>query len=159
MKKIILKSLLVLTVLFGIYSFSIANTPVKCLIQTKNYEGHGAYIVVSLLDKNGKYDQTLYMVGDDAKWYDTLVEWWHQKGKNDSVDAISGATITPGARSVIAFEIPAEKIDKGYTIRFESAVEDQEYYKKDLEFELTSANLKGKFEGKGYIRYVRLIAK
>ncbi|SFU45712.1 Predicted protein [Pustulibacterium marinum] len=163
MKSHLVKIAAAVLVTFSLFSFSIhtnpANKTVKCLIQTKNYAGEGAYIAVSLLNDKGAYEQTLYMVGDDEKWYDTLVEWWHQLGEKESVDAISGATITPGSRSVVAFEIPAEKIDQGYSIRFESAVEDQEYYEKDLEVALTSANLQGKFEGEGYIRYVRLIAK
>ncbi len=163
MKFRLFKFVALLTVTLGLFSFyqqeqTDAKT-VKCLIQTKNYPGEGAYIAVSLINNNGGYEQTLYMVGDDEKWYDTIIEWWHQIGKDTSVDGISGATITPGSRSVIAFDIPENTIDKGYSIRFESAVEDQEYYEKDVEVALTSDNLKGKFEGEGYIRYVRLIAK
>lgn len=161
-KTLKLVALLVATLgLFSFYNQDQTETKtVKCLIQTKNYPGEGAYIAVSLMNTNGGYEKTLYMVGDDTKWYDTLVEWWHQIGSSDaSVDAISGATITPGSRAVIAFDIPENTIDKGYKIRFESAVEDQEYYEKDIEIDLTSDSLKGKFEGKGYIRYVRLIAK
>lgn len=164
MKLKTLKLVALLVATLGLFSFyqqeQTETKTVKCLIQTKNYPGEGAYIAVSLINPHGGYDKTLYMVGDDAKWYDTLVEWWHQIGEKDStVDAISGATITPGSRSVIAFDIPKKAIDKGYKIRFESAVEDQEYYEKDLELTVTSDNLKGKFEGEGYIRYVRLIAK
>jgi len=45
----------------------------------------------------------------------------------------------------------------GYDIRFETAVENQEYYTKDIQFELTSESVKRKVEGNGYIRYVRMI--
>lgn len=135
-------------------------TTVKCMLQTKQYDGEGAYIVVSLLNDKGAYEKTLYMFGKEAKWYDTLIDWYRYIGRHEKdVDAISGATITPGARSVISFDFPQDKLDKGYTLRFESAVEDLEYYYNDLEIPLTSENLKGKFEGTGYIRYVRLIGK
>jgi hypothetical protein len=56
-------------------------------------------------------------------------------------------------------EIPNDKLNKGYKLRFETAVEDQEYYKDDIEFELTTENITKKFEGKGFIRYIRMIAQ
>ena len=42
-------------------------------------------------------------------------------------------------------------------MRFESAVEDRKYYKDDVEFELTLENLSSKIEGRGFIRYVRMM--
>jgi hypothetical protein len=54
-------------------------------------------------------------------------------------------------------QIPGNKIDKGYALRFETSVEDQKYYKDDLQFQLTTENLKIKKEGKGFIRYVRML--
>ncbi|MGY5353769.1 DUF2271 domain-containing protein [Wenyingzhuangia sp. IMCC45467] len=131
---------------------------VKCLLQTTNYSGEGAYIVVSLIDNKGNYVKTLYMQGQDEKWYDTLKEWWKNIGETaTNIDEISGATITPGARSIINFNIPEDKLNKGYSLRFESAVEDKDYFEKDVEIDLNKENLKGKFNGNGYIRYVRLI--
>ena len=50
-----------------------------------------------------------------------------------------------------------DQINKGYKLRFESAVEDQDYFEKDIEFRLTRSNLEKKMEGKGYVRYVRFI--
>jgi hypothetical protein len=38
-------------------------------------------------------------------------------------------------------------------------VEDQEYHISDVEFDLTTENLKSKNEGKGFIRYVRMMPK
>ncbi|MFB1027473.1 MAG: DUF2271 domain-containing protein, partial [Flavobacteriaceae bacterium] len=73
--------------------------------------------------------------------------------------AISGETIKGGERTVAILKIPSEKIDKDYSIRFETAVEDQEYYETDVQFKLTSENLQNKTEGKGFIRYVRIMSK
>lgn len=150
----------VVLVSFLALSFS---TPVdkinyKCLIQLKNYTGEGAYVVISLMNPEGDYEETLYVQGKDAEWYSEISEWWKFYGKRrPDIDAISGATISGGERSINVIQIPEDKIDKGYKMRFETAVEDQEYYAKDLEFDLTQANLKGKKEGTGFIRYVRLI--
>ncbi|GAB5475248.1 MAG: DUF2271 domain-containing protein [Maribacter sp.] len=158
--KIFLKNALVLSMLF-VFGFVTPPETVnyKCMIQLTNYTGEGAYVVVSLLDTKGDYIETLYVQGDDNEWYRDIEEWWkHLYGiKRPDIDAIVGETVTGGQRKMTVLKIPADKIDAGYTIRFESAVEDQEYYKDDVEFELTSENLKSKKEGKGFIRYVRMI--
>lgn len=131
----------------------------KCLIQLTNYKGEGAYVVVSVLDANGKYIETLYVQGDDKEWYRDIEEWWKNLYgiRRPELDGIVGETVTGGERKITVLKIPANKIDAGYKIRFESAVEDQEYYKDDVEFDLTQQNLKTKKEGKGFIRYIRLI--
>jgi len=132
--------------------------PVKCLIQMTNYSGEGAYLVVSLLDASGNYEETLYVQGKDSEWYSEITAWWQFYGKRrPNIDAISGATISGGERAVTVLQIPEDKIDQGYSLRFETSVEDQEYYEDDIQFELTSENLKAKKEGKGFIRYVRML--
>jgi len=131
---------------------------VKCMIQMTNYTGEGAYVVISLINPEGEYDKTLYVQGTDNEWYSEIPEWWKFYGKRRvDIDAISGATISGGNRTVSVLQIPSNVIDKGYSIRFETAVEDQEYHTKDVQFELTSVSLKGKVEGIGFIRYVRMI--
>ncbi|OUS02553.1 flagellin biosynthesis protein FlgD [Flavobacteriales bacterium 33_180_T64] len=130
----------------------------KCMIQMKNYTGEGAYIVISLLNPEGFYEKTLYVQGDDEEWYFDIYEWWQFQGKvRHDIDAITGATISGGARAISIIEIENIKLDKGYKIRFESAVEDQDYFKDDVEFELTSETIKSKIEGNGFIRYIRMI--
>jgi hypothetical protein len=151
-----------LFLVFLLYSFSNAvnQTPYKCMIQMKNYTGEGAYVVISLLDAEGEYEETLYVQGDDDEWYFDITEWWNFQGKKRAdIDAITGATISGGERKISVIQIPNDKIDKGYKLRFETAVEDKEYYKDDIEFELTTENITKKFEGKGFIRYIRMIAQ
>jgi len=133
---------------------------VKCLIQMTNYSGEGAYLVVSLLNPSGEYEETLYVQGKDSEWYSEIPEWWKFYGKYlPKIDGISGETISGGERTVTVLQIPEDKIDKGYSLRFETSVEDQEYYKDDIQFELTSENLKSKKDGKGFIRYVRMLSQ
>lgn len=150
----------IIAIAFGIMAFTLTseNTKYKCMIQMKNYDGEGAYVVISLLNPDGEYEKTLYVQGDDEEWYHDIDEWWKFQGKvRSDIDAITGATISGGKRAISVIEIPNDKIDKGYKLRFESAVEDQEYYADDVQFELTSENVKGKIEGKGFIRYIRII--
>lgn len=161
MKNVKLISLLSVLVL-GLVSFTNLNesTKYKCMIQMTNYTGEGAYIVISLLNPEGDYVETLNVKGDDDEWYNTVESWWQFYGKRrPNIDAITGATISGGERAITVIEIDNDKIDKGYKLRFETAVEDQEYYESDVELELTSANVKSKVEGKGFIRYIRLMAQ
>ncbi len=132
-------------------------TKYKCMVQMTNYMGEGAYIVISLIDSKGAYEKTLYVLGPDKKWYNTIKEWhkFYSKKPTD-ISAITGASVTGGDRSVSVIEIETAKINSGYKLRFESAVEDKDYYEKDIEIPLTTEGLSGKSEGNGYIRYVRL---
>jgi len=133
---------------------------VKCMIQMTNYTGEGAYIIVSLMNPKGEYEETLNVLGKDTEWYSEITEWWKFYGKRrPNIDAISGETISGGERTVSVLQIPADKIDKGYSLRFETSVEDIKYYKDDLQFPLTTENLKSKQEGKGFIRYVRMLTQ
>lgn len=122
-----------------------------------NYVGEGAYIAVSLIDAKGAYEKTLYVMGSDKKWYPDLKEWHKAyKKKPTNISAITGASVTGGDRSVTVLDIETDKINKGYKLRFETAVEDNKYYQKDIEIPLTTEGLAAKSEGTGYIRYVRL---
>lgn len=131
---------------------------VKCLIQLTNYTGEGAYLIVSIVDADNEYVETLYVQGKDSEWYSEISEWWKFYGKHrPNIDAISGETISGGERSLSVLQIPIDKIDKGYNLRFETSVEDQGYFADDIQFELTTENLTTKVEGKGFIRYVRML--
>ena len=134
-------------------------TKYKCMIQMTNYMGDGAYIAISLIDSKGAYEKTLYVLGSDKKWYKTIKEWnkFYLK-KPAAVNAITGASVTGGDRAVNVIEIEDSKINKGYKLRFESAVEDKAYNLKDVEIPLTTDALAAKTEGTGYIRYVRFSA-
>jgi hypothetical protein len=131
----------------------------RCMIQMTNYMGEGAYIVISLVNSKGDYEKTLYVLGSDKKWYKSLKEWHKFYAKKPSnISAITGASVTGGDRSVNVIEIDNSKINAGYKLRFESAVEDKNYYIKDIEVPLTTEALAAKSEGTGFIRYVRFSA-
>ena len=149
--------LMLITAMLG-FKKSPATTPYKCMIQMKNYTGEGAYVIISLLNPKGAYEATLYVQGADDEWYYDLTEWWGFYGKKRSnIDAITGETIRGGARTISILTIPDIALNTGYKIRVETAVEDDEYYKNDVEFELTTENIKNKIKGSGFIRYIRMM--
>src|SRR6218665_1228339 len=119
-------------------------TKYKCMLQMTNYMGEGAYVVVSLIDAKGNYEKTLYVMGSEKK--------------TNNISGITGASVTGGDRSMTVVEIDNAKINAGYKLRFETAVEDKPYYEKDAEVPLTTEGLTAKTDGTGYIRYVRFSA-
>jgi hypothetical protein len=131
----------------------------KCMLQMNSYDGEGAYIIVSLINPNNEYEKTLYVLGKDEDWYSDITNWWNYYGKKRyALDGITGATLSGNKTGVNILEIEDSKIDSGYKIRFETAVEDQKYHKADVEFELTTETVNSNKEGIGYINSVRLMA-
>lgn len=129
----------------------------KSMLQLTNYTGEKAYIVISLINAKGAYEKTLYMMGPDKKWQETLKEWNKNQGKkNPKLSAITGASVAGGDRAVSVFAVEDKYLNKGYKLRFETAVEDQKYITSDIEIPFTTAALAAKAEGKGYIRYVKI---
>src|SRR5690606_30616919 len=111
-----------------------------------------------LIDANGEYVKSLFMEGDDKEWFPDLKDWWKfSNGSSEDVDAITGATIGNGQRNIISLALDASQVDKGYTIRFESAVENQEYFAIDAEVPVETATIRNKVDGKGYIRHIRMM--
>ncbi|HAE69921.1 MAG TPA: DUF2271 domain-containing protein, partial [Sphingobacterium sp.] len=53
-------------------------------------------------------------------------------------------------------DIDESKFNKGYKLRFESAVEEQKYHTADVEIPLTKEAITEKANGKGYIKLVKL---
>ena len=155
MKSFLKISLLVL-ISFLSFQATAQTSKYKCMLQMSNYVGEGAYVVVSLINPKGEYEKTLYVMGDDKKWYKTVKEWHKfQSKKQENISAKTGASVTGGDRSITTIEIEDAKINKGFKLRFESAVEDNKYYVADAEIPLTTEGLATKTDGKGYIRYVR----
>lgn len=161
MSNLIKSALLVLAISFIVTNRTLAQatTKYKCMIQMTNYMGEGAYVAISLIDSKGAYEKTLYVLGSNKKWYKSLKEWNAFNNKKPAnISAITGASVTGGDRSVNVIEIENSKINAGYKLRFESAVEDNAYNVKDLEIPLTAETLAAKSDGTGYIRYVRFSA-
>lgn len=161
MKNKILYTIAGIFTIFIAVSFTTVQTTnkYKCMLQLNAYDGEGAYIVISLLNPEGKYEKTLQILGDDPEWYSDITQWWrnYQGRKRENVDAISGATISGGERAIKLLNIAEDKINSGYKIRFETIVEEQNYYVSDVEFELTTESLNSTVKGNGYIKYIRLM--
>lgn len=155
---LIFKQLLYTLLILGMLSATQhSSKSIKCMIQLTNYDGEGAYCTISLLDKEDNYVETLYVLGDDTDWYPDIEEWYSfYENNQQEIDGITGASISVGKRKIVKFSIDDDKMNTGYKLRFETAVEDQKYHKKDVEIELSNDVFNKKIEGTGYIRYIRM---
>ncbi|MFV0212162.1 DUF2271 domain-containing protein [Empedobacter falsenii] len=156
---VIKKLFSVVVILMATATFA-QTTKYKTMIQMENYTGKEAYIVISLINPKGQYEKTLGVLGKDNEWYNTLKEWdKFNKKKKEKLNGITGASVAGGARATRVIEFDTTKLNKGYKIRFESAVETQKYVVKDAEIALTSAALDNKagIKGTEYIKAVRFI--
>jgi len=110
-----------------------------------------------LVNPNGAYEKTLAVLGTDKQWYNTLPDWYKFQTKTkQKLSAVTGASISGGDRAMRTLEIEDAKLNKGYKLRFESAVEEQKYHVNDVEIPLTTAAITEAAKGKGYIRMVKL---
>lgn len=153
-----LKTLLIIGFIATATLTSLAQTSkYKCMIQMNAYEGEKAYVIISLVDAKGGYEKTLSVLGPDKQWFNTLKEWYKFQHKTkEKLSAITGASVGGGDRAVRVIEIDDSKLNKGYKIRFESAVEEQKYHTIDAEVPLTTDAVTERTNGKGYIRFVKL---
>lgn len=142
--------------LFAAVVASAQSTRYKALLQMKTYSGEGAYITAYIVDGTGKFIKTLSVMGDEGKWYKNLKQWYAgQSKKKENLDAITGASVSGGKRNIFTIAIDKAMMNKGYKIRFESAVEHGQHVPVEAEIPLSSA-IEEKVDGKGYIRYVKL---
>ena len=126
------------------------------LVQLNDYDGDNAYFSLYLVDPEGRYVRTLWVSGDEERWYKDQPRWWKYLGRApQDLDAITGASTAPGDRNVIRIELEDEILDAGYKVRVDTSVEDQNNYPEDVEVELDSAHQKDKIPGTGYVRYLR----
>ena len=151
-------SILIMLLFFSSSMKVLEEVKYKYMIQMKNYTGEGAYIIISLVDAEGQYIKTLKVQGNDKDWYHEITSWWKFYGKKRyNIDAVTGETLSGGERTVNVISIDKSILKKNCKLRFETAVENDNYYEKDLEIDLEKLSTQTNFKGTGFIRYVRFI--
>lgn len=126
------------------------------LVQLNDYEGHEAYFSLYLVSPDNRFVRTLWVSGDEARWYPDQPRWWKYVGRaQEDLLAVTGASTAPGDRSVIRIELEPEVLDTGYSVRVDTSVEDQSNFPTDVETVLTSDAHGDKIPGTGYVRYLR----
>ena len=138
---------------------------VKCMIEMKDYNGEGAYINISIVN-NENYLKTIYVLGNDKAWFSEMKSFWKYIRINKLyldedfypiIDGITGATISGSQKRVIVLKLPKSLINKNYSLRFETAIEDIGYFENDVNFILDKEGLERSYEGQGFIKNLKFI--
>lgn len=140
----------------GILPHSATAGEATFLVQLHDYEGDEAYFSLYLVDPAGRYVRTLWVSGDEDRWYPDQPRWWKYLGRApQDLDAVTGASTAPGDRTVIRVDLEDDILDSGYKVRLDTSVEDQQNFPLDVETPLDSALHGDKIPGTGYVRYLR----
>lgn len=159
---------LILSVFFSLISFTMKEKTinVKCMVQMLEYRGEAAYVAISVVNADGEYVKTLYVMGNDKTWFSDMKAFWKHLRANDlytddtfypMIDGITGATLSGGRKRVIPLNIPVILLDKGYTLRFETAVEDKGYHTNDVSLDFSESGLNKSYTGSGFIQHIKFL--
>lgn len=127
--------------------------PITFTTMLKNYGGDGAYIALYLLDKNGVYQDTIWMSGGKSKYYSHLRGWSAATGLNLSeVRGITGASTGSGRTLTVVADLADSLIDAGYQIRVDVSIEDFRDSPSDIIIPLVSQNVAQAKQGRRYVK-------
>lgn len=127
--------------------------PITFTTKLKNYGGNGAYIALYLTDKNGVYQDTIWMSGGKSKYYPHLRGWATATDLNLSeVRGITGASVGSGRTLTVSAELADNLIDAGYQIHVDVSIEDFRDSPSDIVIPLTRKNMAKAKRGRRYVQ-------
>ncbi|WP_196158272.1 DUF2271 domain-containing protein [Reinekea sp. G2M2-21] len=136
---------------------TLAAKPLTVQVQIKSYNGEASYSTLYLVNPSGRYEQTLWVSGEEEKYYEEgLSRWWkYLTRKPQALDGITGASTSAGDRYVVRTDIPESFLDAGYALRVETSVEDQASHQIDIEVPLNMELSNSKIPGTGWVSFIR----
>jgi len=123
--------------------------------QLTNYGGDGAYVVIYLTDRTGRYHSTLWVAAPKAKYWRNLRDWYRATGGNAKVDGISGASVGAGKALRVCVDVADALLDAGYEIHVDTAVEKMKDNPSEVVVPLTAAGAGKPTAGRGYVKSFR----
>lgn len=121
--------------------------------QIASYQGPNAYFAVYVTKPDGTYDSTLWVAGQNGRYYRHLRNWVRGiSAAGGNVDGISGASVGAGQTLKVNATIADALIDAGYQIHVDSAVENGGEYADNIVLPLTQANSGVPITGDGYVK-------
>jgi len=130
--------------------------PVTIETQLTNYGGDGAYVVMYVTDRAGRYQGTLWMAGAKAKYYRHLSAWYRMTGNGGArIDGITGASVGAGRTLRATLDVADTLIDAGYEIHVDTAVENMNENPSEVVVPLTTSGAGKAVTGRGYVKSFR----
>ncbi len=122
-----------------------------------SYRGNSAYLAAYIVDGSGRYVSTVLTAGTRSKYLADLSRWNRMfQRAGGKVDGTSGASIGSGQSISTQVEIPDSMLNAGYTLRIETAVENQRYLPDEAAVTIVDAINGIAMGGSGYVRSVTL---
>jgi hypothetical protein len=129
--------------------------PVTFETQLSSYGGDGAYVVMYVTDRAGRYQGTLWMAGDNAKYYRHLRDWYRMSGGRATLDGVTGASVGAGKTLRATLDIADALVDAGYEIHIDTAVEKMNENPSEVVVPLTTSGVGKPVKGRGYVKSFR----
>lgn len=129
--------------------------PVTLETQLSSYGGDGAYVVMYVTDRSGRYQGTLWMAGDKAKYYRHLRDWYRMSGGGAALDGVTGASVGAGKTLRATLDVADALIDAGYEIHVDTAVEKMNENPSEIVIPLTTSGAGKPVKGRGYVKSFR----
>ena len=121
--------------------------------QIATYRGPNAFLAIYLTKPDGSYDTTLWVAGQNQRYYRHLRNWVRGiSSAGGNIDCISGASVGAGQTLTIHASVADAMIDAGYQIHVDSAVENGGEYPNDVVMPLAQANSGHAAVGTGYVQ-------
>lgn len=126
--------------------------PLSFTIDIRQFWGHNVYLAAYVVDPNGAYVSTLAVAGTRERYLADLSRWARMISRSGhGVDGSIGASLGAGTTLAQTVDVPDQLFNAGYTLRVETAVENQNYIPNDAAVALTDANNGKPVAGTGYI--------
>lgn len=126
---------------------------VSLSVSIKSYRGNPAYVAAYIVGPKGEYVSTVYAAGSRSNYLADLTRWYRMmKRSGRGIDGATGASVGSGSGFRTTVNIPDKMFDAGYTLRIESAVEDQKYVPNDAAIKLDLASNGKASAGVGYVK-------
>jgi len=123
--------------------------------QLNSYGGDGAYVVMYVTDRAGRYQGTLWMAGAKAKYYRHLRDWYRMTGGGVTLDGVTGASVGAGKTLRATLDIADALIDAGYEVHVDTAVEKMNENPSEVVVPLTTSGAGNPVKGRGYVKSFR----
>ena len=126
--------------------------PVTITTQMSAYGGGGAFVAFYLTDPQGKYAGTLWMAGQQSKYYKDLRGWRAASGGDlAQLDGITGASVGAGKTLKITVDVKDALLDAGYVLHVDAGAEDMRPSPNEITTPLSKAGSGKPVKGRSYI--------
>lgn len=121
----------------------------------RNFIG-GAYLVIYLVDTEGKYTTTVWVAGATQNYFSHFRQWWRgidvaHLDRAVEVDGKTGASVRRGEVLVLTVDLADELFDAGLVLRIDSTLYEGRDYGADVAVPLSIGQAGVAVDGRGYV--------